>query len=163
MITQGLMKELEHEGAQTKRILERVPMDFFTWKPHEKSREIGALALHVAQTPAWASRIVSTPEININTMVRETPDIKTAYDLVLISENAVQQAIKDLQKATDEDMMAMWTLKKGEHTFFSLPRVAAIRAIAINHLIHHRGQLTVYLRLLDIPVPGIYGPSADEA
>jgi len=162
MITQGLIKELEHEGSQTKKVLERIPMDFFTWKPHQKSREIGALALHVAEIPAWASRIVTTPEINIDTMVREVPDIKTAYDLVLISEKSVQQAIADLQKANDEDMMAMWTLKKGEHTVFSLPRVAAIRAMAMSHLIHHRGQLTVYLRLLDISVPGIYGPSADE-
>lgn len=162
MIRQALTREIEHEGSQTKRVLERIPMDFFTWKPHGKSKEIGELALHVAQIPVWASRIVTLPGVNIDTMVREIPDIKTSYDLVLASERAVQQAVDDLQKATDEDMMAVWTLKKGEHTVFSLPRVAAIRAMAMNHLIHHRGQLTVYLRLLDIPVPGIYGPSADE-
>lgn len=162
MIRQGLIKEIEHEGLNTKKVLERIPMDFFTWKPHTKSREIGALALHVAEIPSWTSRIVTTPEVNIATLVRETPDIKTPYDLVLVSERNVQQAIEDLQNAKDEDMMAMWTLKKGEHTVFSLPRVAAIRAMAMSHLIHHRGQLSVYLRLLDIPVPGIYGPSADE-
>jgi uncharacterized damage-inducible protein DinB len=162
MIRQALMKEIEHEGSQTKKILERVPIDFFTWKPHEKSRQIGALALHVAQIPSWTSRIVTTPEVNIDTMVREVPDIKTAYDLVLVSERNIQKAIEDLQNASDEDMMAMWTLKKGEHTVFTLPRVAAIRAMAMNHLLHHRGQLTVYLRLLDVPVPGMYGPSADE-
>ena len=77
-------------------------------------------------------------------------------------ETNVQKAIGDLQSATDEYIMAIWTLKKGEHTVFTLPRVAAIRGMSMNHLIHHRGQLTVYLRLLDIPVPGIYGPSADE-
>jgi uncharacterized damage-inducible protein DinB len=162
MIRQALMKEIEHEGSQTKKILERVPIDFFTWKPHEKSRETGALALHVAQIPSWTSRIVTTPEVNIDTMVREVPDIKTAYDLVLVSERNIQKAIEDLQNAKDEDMMAMWTLKKGEHTVFTLPRVAAIRAMAMNHLLHHRGQLSVYLRLLDVPVPGMYGPSADE-
>jgi uncharacterized damage-inducible protein DinB len=162
MIRQALMKEIEHEGSNSRKVLERIPIDFFTWKPHEKSREIGALALHVAQIPSWTSRIVTTPEVNIDSMVREVPDIKTAYDLVLVSEKSVQQAIEDLQKATDEDIMTMWTLKKGEHTVFSLPRVAAIRSMAMNHLVHHRGQLTVYLRLLDVPVPGIYGPSADE-
>jgi uncharacterized damage-inducible protein DinB len=162
MIRQALMKEIEHEGSQTKRVLERIPMDFFTWKPHAKSKAIGELALHVAQIPAWTSRIVTAPEVNIATMHRDTPDIKTAYDLVLVSETSIQKAIEDLGNASDGDMMAMWTLKKGEHTVFSLPRVAAIRAMSMNHLIHHRGQLTVYLRLLDIAVPGIYGPSADE-
>ena len=162
MIRQGLIKEIEHEGLNTKKVLERIPMDFYTWRPHAKSREIGALALHVAEIPAWTSRIVTTPEVNIDTLVRETPDIKTPYDLVLVSERNIQKAIEDLQNAKDEDMMGMWTLKKGEQTVFSLPRVAAIRAMSMSHLIHHRGQLSVYLRLLDIPVPGIYGPSADE-
>jgi uncharacterized damage-inducible protein DinB len=162
MIRQGLIKEIEHEGLNTKKVLERIPMDFYTWKPHAKSREIGALALHVAEIPAWTSRIVTTQEVNIDTLVRETPDIKTPYDLVLVSERNIQKAIEDLQNAKDEDMMAMWALKKGEHTVFTLPRVAAIRAVSMSHLIHHRGQLSVYLRLLDIPVPGIYGPSADE-
>jgi uncharacterized damage-inducible protein DinB len=162
MIRHALMKEIEYEGAQTKRVLERIPIDFFTWKPHEKSREIGALAIHVAQIPAWTSRILAAPEFDILTMNRVPPDIKTEHDLVLVSEENLQKAIEDLQKASDEDMMTIWTLRRGEQTVFSLPRVAAIRAMAMNHLVHHRGQLTVYLRLLDIPVPGIYGPSADE-
>lgn len=162
MIRQALMKEIEHEGSLTRKVLERIPIDSFTWKPHEKSREIGALAIHVAQIPAWTSRIVTTPEVNIDTLVRPVPDVKTTQDLALFSDTTIQNAIADLQKATDEDMMAIWTLKKGEHTVFTLPRAAAIRAMAMNHLVHHRGQLTVYLRLLDIPVPGMYGPSADE-
>jgi uncharacterized damage-inducible protein DinB len=162
MIRQALIKEIEHEGAQTKKILERVPVDKFNWKPHEKSREIGALAIHVAQLPSWTSRALSTSEFDMATMKRQTPEIKIADDLVKISEDNIQKAIEDLQKASDEEIMTMWTFKRGGHVIFTLPRAAVIRSMAMNHLIHHRGQLSVYLRLLDIPVPGMYGPSADE-
>jgi uncharacterized damage-inducible protein DinB len=162
MVREGMMKELEHEGNQTKRILERIPIDKFSWKPHQKSKEIGQLGIHVAQIPTWGSRILTTPEFNLATFKREMPQINSTDDLVKLSTHSVQQAIADLQKATDEDMLAMWTLRMGDHVVFSLPRVAAIRSMCISHLIHHRGQLSVYLRLLDVPVPGIYGPSADE-
>lgn len=144
-------------------MLERIPIDKFNWKPHDKSREIGALAIHVAQLPSWASRALTSSEFDILTMKREVPEIKTAEDLVKILEASVSKAVEDLQKASDEDMMTTWTFKRGEHVVFSLPRAAVIRSMAMNHLIHHRGQLSVYLRLLDIPVPGMYGPSADEA
>ena len=145
-----------------KKILERVPVDHFNWKPHEKSREIGLLAIHVAQIPSWASRTLASSEFDMATMKREVPEIKTADDLVKILEDNVQKAVEDLKKASDDDMMATWTFRRGDHVIFSLPRAAVIRSMAMNHLIHHRGQLSVYLRLLDIPVPGMYGPSADE-
>jgi uncharacterized damage-inducible protein DinB len=162
MIRQGIIREMEHEGAQTKRILERIPVDKFNWKPHEKSKEIGLLAIHVAQIPSWASRALASSEFDMTTMKREVPEIKTADDLVKISEDNIRKAVEDLQNASDEAMMAMWTFRRGDHVIFSLPRAAVIRSMAMNHLIHHRGQLSVYLRLLDIPVPGMYGPSADE-
>lgn len=162
MIRQALTKEIQHEGGQTKKMLERIPMDQFTWKPHEKSREIGPLAIHIAQTPAWTSRILAAADFDMLTFKRVTPEIKSASDLVNISESNIQKAVEDLQKATDDDMMQMWTFKRGDQVIFSLPRAAAIRALAMNHLIHHRGQLSVYLRLLNIPVPGMYGASADE-
>jgi uncharacterized damage-inducible protein DinB len=162
MIRHGIIREIEHEGAQTKKILKRVPVDNFNWKPHEKSREVGLLAIHVAQLPAWTSRALASAEFDMATMKREIPEIKTADDLVKISEANIQKAVEDLQKASDEDMMAMWTFKRGDHVIFTLPRAAVIRSMAMNHLIHHRGQLSVYLRLLNIPVPGMYGPSADE-
>jgi uncharacterized damage-inducible protein DinB len=162
MIRQGLIREIEHEGSQTKKILERIPIDNFAWKPHEKSRPIGELAIHVAQIPAWTSRALTTSEVDILTFQRPVPEIKTAEDLVKFSEANVQKAIEDLQKATDEDIMTRWTLRRGEHVVFTLPRAAVIRNMAMNHLIHHRGQLSVYLRLLNVPVPGMYGPSADE-
>ena len=162
MIRQALIREIEYEGSQTKKVLERIPVDKFNWKPHEKSKEIGALAIHVAQIPSWTSRALASSEFDMATMKREVPEIKTADDLVKISETNIQKAIEDLQKASDEDMMAMWTFRRGDQVVFSLPRAAVIRSMAMNHLVHHRGQLTVYLRLLNIPVPGIYGPSADE-
>jgi len=162
MIRQGLANEIRHEGGQTKKMLERIPMDKFGWKPHEKSREIGPLAIHVAQTPAWTSRILAAEDFDMLTFKRVTPEIKSVDDLVKVSESNIQKAVDDLQKASDEDMMQMWTFKRGDQVIFSLPRVAAIRAFAMNHLVHHRGQLSVYLRLLNIPVPGMYGASADE-
>lgn len=162
MIRQGMIKEMQHEASQTKRMLERIPVDQFNWKPHEKSRAIGQLAIHVAQIPAWTSRILTSTDFDIMTFRREVPEVKTADDLISISESNVQKAIEDLQNASDEQMFAPWTFRRGDHIILSLPRVAAIRSMAINHLVHHRGQLSVYLRLLNIPVPGMYGASADE-
>jgi len=162
MIRQGLIREIQHEGAQTNKMLERIPIDNFSWKPHERSREIGPLAIHIAQTPAWTSRILAAADFDMLTFKREIPEIKSADDLVKISETNIQKAIDDLQKSSDEDMMTTWTFRRGDKAVFSLPRAAAIRTLAMNHLVHHRGQLSVYLRLLNIPVPGMYGPSADE-
>ena len=163
MIKQAMLNEIEHEGAQTKRMLERVPVDKFHWKPHDKSREIGQLAVHVAQIPAWTSRVLAAPDFDMMTFKRDVPEIKSADDLIKISDANIQKAIQDIENAKDEDMMVMWTFKRGDQIIFTLPRVAAIRNMAMNHLVHHRGQLSVYLRLLNIPVPGMYGPSADEA
>jgi uncharacterized damage-inducible protein DinB len=162
MIRQGMIREIEHEGSQTKKILERIPIDKFNWKPHEKSREIGQLAIHVAQIPAWASRVLAATNFDMMSFKREFPEIKSTDDLIKISNANIQKAIDDLQKANDEDMMMMWTFRRGDQIIFTLPRAAVIRSMAMNHLIHHRGQLSVYLRLLNIPVPGMYGPSADE-
>jgi uncharacterized damage-inducible protein DinB len=162
MLKQILANEIRHEGSQTKRLLERIPVDNFDWKPHEKSREIGKLALHVAEIPKWTSRIITTPEVDIITLDRQFPEVHSAQDLVNFSEANIQQAVEDLQNANEDDLMKMWTLRRGEQVVFTMPRAAVIRAMAMNHLLHHRGQLTVYLRLLNIPVPGMYGPSADE-
>ena len=160
MVRQGMMKEIEHEGAETKKMLERVPFDKFNWKPHEKSKTLGELATHVAEIPRWTSRILTSTDFTAGGY--KPTEVKSTDDLVKLSETLVQKAIADLQAASDEDMMTLWSLKFGEHVVFTLPRVAAIRAMSISHMIHHRGQLSVYLRLLDIPVPGMYGPSADE-
>jgi uncharacterized damage-inducible protein DinB len=155
-----MTREIEHEGSQTKKILERVPFDKFSWKPHDKSRELGKLAIHIAETPKWISRILTATEFDVVTL--KPTEVNSTEELVKLSEASTQKAIADLQNASDEEMMNMWTFRRGDHVIFTLPRAAAIRNLGMNHLIHHRGQLSVYLRLLNIPVPGMYGPSADE-
>lgn len=163
MIKQALMKEIEHEGVQTKKVLERIPFDHFDWQPHPKSRPIGKLAIHVAEVPRWTSRAVTLPEFDIAATPIQLPEVADADQLVRLSNRNIENALADLEKATDEELMTLWTFRRGPSIVFTLPRAAVIRAMAMNHLVHHRGQLTVYLRLLNIPVPGLYGPSADES
>ena len=162
MIRHAMIREIEHEGSQTKKILERIPFNKFGWKPHEKSREIGKLAVHVAEIPRWASRIVTTNEFDPIAARLTLSEVHNNEELIKLSEIIIQKAIEDLKNASDEAMMEPWTFKRNGQPFFTLPRAAAVRAMAMNHLVHHRGQLTVYLRLLNISVPGLYGPSADE-
>jgi uncharacterized damage-inducible protein DinB len=162
MVRQALINELKHEGAQTRKMLERIPFDKFNWKPHEKSKELGKLAIHVAEIPGWVSRSLSTSEFDMATMKRQTPELQSKEDLLKLLDDSIQNAVNDLENANDADMGVMWTFKRGDHVIFTLPRVAVIRSMALSHLVHHRGQLSVYLRLLDVPVPGMYGPSADE-
>ena len=162
MIKQAIMNEIKHEGASTKKLLERVPFDKFDWKPHERSMLLGKLAVHIAEIPRWSSRILSATEFDF-TKANYTPaEVHSTEELVKLSESNIQNALNDFNAAKDEDLMAPWTFRRGEHVIFTLPRVAAIRTLAMNHLLHHRGQLSVYLRLLNIPIPGMYGPSADE-
>ena len=157
-----MIREIQHEGSQTKRMLAKIPLDNFSWKPHEKSREIGALAIHVAQIPSWTSRILAASDFDMLVFKREIPEIKSPDDLIRISDSNIQKAIEDLEKANDDELMAKWSFRRGDQVIFALPRIGAIRNMSMNHLIHHRGQLSVYLRLLNIPVPGMYGASADE-
>lgn len=163
MIRASLIREIEHEGTQTKRILERVPFEKFDWKPHEKSMSLGRLAVHIAEIPRWTSRILSSTDFDIASVNYQPTPLTSTEELVQLSDEKIQKAVVDLQAAKDEDMMVIWTLRRGDQTRFALPRAAVIRAMAMNHLVHHRGQLSVYLRLLNVPVPGIYGPSADES
>ena len=162
MIKQAMINEIKHEGAQTKKLLERVPFDKFDWSPHEKSMKLGRLAVHVAEIPRWSSRILSAPEFDFTKAEYKQAEVQSTEELVQLSENNIQKALDDFNAAKDEDLMASWTFRRGEHVIFTLPRAAAIRTLAMNHLLHHRGQLSVYLRLLHIPIPGMYGPSADE-
>ena len=162
MIKQAMINEIKHEGAQTKKLLERVPFDKFDWSPHEKSMKLGKLAVHVAEIPRWSSQILSAPEFDFTKAGYKQAEVYSTEELVQLSENNIQKALDDFNAAKDEDLMASWTFRRGEHVIFTLPRAAAIRTLAMNHLLHHRGQLSVYLRLLNIPIPGMYGPSADE-
>lgn len=162
MLNQPILSELQHEAAQTKKMLEKVPYDHFDWNPHQKSMNLGRLAAHVAELPGWITMIVTTGELDFSTFDYKPYKAKSTEDLAQFFNQNVQQALEALQGTSDETLLAPWTLRNGEHIIFTLPRIAAIRSMAMNHLIHHRGQLSVFLRLLDIPIPGMYGPSADE-
>jgi len=154
-------QEIDREGATTKRVLERVPADRLAWKPHPKSMSLGRLALHVAQTPgtiaSWALK-------DVFEMTGPPPEQepKSTAQILAAHDESVKTAKDVLQTLGDAGLQRQWELKGGGATIMKMPKVALFRAVALNHWIHHRGQLSVYLRLLDVPVPSIYGPSADE-
>ncbi len=158
----GLMAELKHEAAGTRKILEKVPQDKFDWKPHDKSMIIGRLAAHIAEIPVWINRIVEANEFDFNTMPLQRNTCEDTAALLKVFEDRQAAALAALQNVTDEMLQEKYILRRGEQVVYELPRKVLMRSIAYNHIIHHRGQLSVYLRLLDVPVPGMYGPSADE-
>lgn len=163
-IVESLLPEYDHELATTRRVLERVPEVEFAWKPHAKSMSLGQLAGHVANMPFWLSMTLKASFYDLQAGDKEaTLAEPPSRDLLLQAFDArVKEARASLATATDAEMMAPWTLKSGDHEIFTIPRIAAVRSFVMNHLIHHRGQLSVYLRLKDVPVPAIYGPTADE-
>ncbi len=155
------LAEFDHEMAGTRRSLERVPEDQFGWAPHEKSMTLHKLASHLANVPSWVGMTLATEELDVSGPFEE-PKAETTAGLVALFDTACKEARAALESATAEDLSVAWTLKAGDDVFFSMPRVAVVRSFVFNHMIHHRGQLTVYLRLLGVPVPALYGPSADE-
>lgn len=161
-LNKPLLQELEQEAKNTRKILERVPEEHFGWKPHEKSFSLGRLATHIAELAGYISTTINTDELNFAAREYKPYTAASSSELLKIFDNNISQATEDLQKTTDEDFLKSWKMRNGEQVFFELPKIAVLRAMAFSHLIHHRGQLTVYLRLLNVPVPGIYGPSADE-
>jgi len=162
MLNQSFIAELKHEAASTKRILERVPEGKFDWRPHPKSMSLGRLAAHVAELPGFLNSILTVDEFDFARGDYKPSPASTPQELMNVFEQKLDEVVQTLQNTTDERMQASFTLRSGDHVLATLPRVVAIRSMALNHIIHHRGQIAVYLRLLDIPVPGMYGPSADE-
>lgn len=158
-ISETLLPELDIEMATTRKVLERIPTDKGKWKPHPKSFSLGHLTQLVATMPGWLTSTIRDREINLASASPYTYE-KTEALLNLFDKN-VGEARKAIAEAKDADFMVPWSLKHGDHVIFTLPRVAVVRQ-TINHLVHHRGQLTVYMRMLDVPVPSIYGPTADE-
>lgn len=163
MIANGFINELQYESISSRKILERVPTDKMDWKPHVKSMSFGQLAAHMAEIPGYISLVLTQDELDLANRNNAPAVAKNTEELLQIFDTKIAAALADLQECDDASMMQEWTLRHGEHVIFKLPRVAALRSFAFSHFIHHRGQLAVYLRLLDIPVPSIYGPSADEA
>ena len=162
MLNQAFIPELKHEAASTRKLLERVPTDKFDWKPHEKSMTLGRLASHIAEIPDWMTATLTTEELDFAKGGYKPTVPATKEELLEKFEQSYTKALETLTSATDETLRGLWTLKNGDHVIFTMPRIATLRSFVMNHFIHHRGQLTVYLRLLNIPVPGMYGPSADE-
>ena len=158
----AFIAELKHETALTKKILERVPIDQKDWKPHEKSMSIGRLATHIAETIAWVSTIRNIDDFDFMAKPFKFHVAGSQEELLQIFQTNLDNAIADLSAMTDEDFEKIWTVRRGEQVVYQLPKKIAVRGWAFNHQFHHRGQLSVYLRLLNVPVPGMYGPSADE-
>jgi uncharacterized damage-inducible protein DinB len=162
-IKDAFLAELKFETDSTRKMLERVPMDKKEWKPDEKSMSVGRLATHIAETFSWISEITGRDEFNFMTDYKHRDRVETDNaGLLSLFDKTVSEAVSSLEKTSDEDFAKIWTVKAGEKVMSAFPKKVAIRGWAFSHLIHHRGQLSVYLRLLGIPVPGMYGPSADE-
>jgi uncharacterized damage-inducible protein DinB len=162
-ISQSLLPEFDQEMAGTRRVLERVPADKFSWGPHDKSMNFNRLAVHVAELPAWATMTLNTSELDFAATPYAPAKAETTEDLLAIFDKSAGEARTALAGASDEELFKPWTLRNGDQVFFTMPKVAVLRGFVMNHIIHHRAQLTVYLRLNDIPVPALYGPSADES
>jgi len=158
-IAETLLPEFDQEMATTRRVIERVPAAKGEWKPHAKSFSLGHLAQLVAGMPGWITNAVS--ETSLNLAAYPGYSYETTETLLKSFDKHVKEARQALTAARDSDFQVEWSLKQGDQVFFSAPRGVIVRQ-HINHLVHHRGQLTVYLRLLDVPVPSIYGPTADE-
>jgi uncharacterized damage-inducible protein DinB len=156
-----LLPEFDHEMTVTRKVLERVPDDKHEWKPHPKSFSLGALATHVANLPTWGTETLTKSEIDVGGNPTAEPLASTA-DILAAFDRNVAAARNALTRKTDAELAAMWSLRRNGKTLFSMPKTAVWRSFVVSHLIHHRAQLTVYLRLLDVPIPSIYGPSADE-
>jgi uncharacterized damage-inducible protein DinB len=156
-----IVNELEHEAGTTRRLLQRLPQDRLGWQPHVKSMTLGRLATHIAEIPGWVSSILEKDEVDMSGGYTPQTGISPA-EIQAMFDKSVAQATDMMKRQTPERLMAVWRLKKDGKVLLEMPRIGVIRAVLMNHLIHHRGQLSVYLRLLDVPIPSIYGPSADQ-
>ena len=162
-IKDAFIAELKHESSLTKKMLEKVPMDKKDWRPHERSMTLGRLATHVAENLHWIPDIIHIDDFDFMKDYNFKPvTAASSEELLQIFQTNLDKAIGDLSSMTDDDLNKTWTIRRGEQVMSSTPKKVAIRGWAFSHMIHHRGQLSVYLRLLDVPVPGMYGPSADE-
>ncbi len=160
-ILDSFLAELEQESNTTRRVLERVPEEKLGWKPHEKSMSLGELGLHVATIPGGLAQAMVNDNLEVAGHPSQ-PAAKSKAELLAAFEESIKTAKQVIGGFDDQKAMGTWKITANGNALLALPRVAAVRGVMLNHLYHHRGQLTVYLRLLNIPVPSIYGPSADE-
>lgn len=161
-IAESLLPEFDHEMATTRSLLERVPAEDAEWKPHPKSYSMADLALHIATLPGLGAEIITKEETVIDPTKSIVPPFTTTEAMLELFDGAVAQLRAALENVSGEAMGEVWTFRAGDHVISALPRAASYRSIFLNHLVHHRGQLSVYLRLRDVPLPPIYGPTADS-
>jgi uncharacterized damage-inducible protein DinB len=164
-IGQSMLPEFDQEMQSTRKVLERLPDEKWSWKPHDKSGTLGWYAWHISSLPGWTTMTINTEELDyapVGKPAFQPPKVENRKDALEIFDKEAAEARAALATVSDEDMMKGWTLLAGGQKIFTMPRIACIRGMVMNHLIHHRAQLTVYYRLLEVPVPGLYGPSGDE-
>ena len=163
-MTDALLAEIDQEGKTTKRVLERLPDEKLTWKPHPKSMTLGQLAMHVATLPGGIARALTKDVMDLLAVGADSAQAQpnSSAELMAALEEGLKAAKQVIAGFDDQMMMGTWKITRGEQELMAAPRAMAARFIMLNHWYHHRGQLSVYMRLLDIPVPSIYGPSADE-
>jgi uncharacterized damage-inducible protein DinB len=160
-IADGLIQELESEAATTRRVLERVPAEHFDWRPSPRSRSLGQLALHIATTPGGVAALAAQNPAEVPRFPEETGP-SSVTDLLAALERSLAEARSIVGTMDDAALNEVWRVTAGGREVMAVPRVAFLRSVMLNHWYHHRGQLTVYLRELGVPIPSIYGPSADE-
>jgi|ERR1041385_260934 uncharacterized damage-inducible protein DinB len=160
-LSQSILPEFDHEMENTRKSLERIPEDKLSFKPHAKSMTLGGLATHLATINHWAEAILGLDSFDVSTAPPNS-EIKSRAELLAAFDKNTANARKSIADATDAHLLKPWSLTAGGKTIFTMPRVAVVRSFLLNHTIHHRAQLGVYFRLNDVPVPSIYGPSADE-
>ena len=158
--TEELLKELKQEGAVTRRYLERVPFDRVEFQPNEKAEKLGRLAVHVAEIIAWWNECISHDQLDFIDF--EPKDIKSSVELLRYFDDLLLEAVRALSTSKDSDLEKEWSMRHGKEIYFTLPKRQVLRIFCMNHLVHHRAQLGVYLRLLNIAVPATYGPSSDD-
>jgi uncharacterized damage-inducible protein DinB len=164
-IGQMMLGEFDQEMQGTRKVLERCPDEKWNWKPHEKSGTVGWLAGHIATMPGWIGVTLTTNELDyapVDGPAYTPPKTDNRKELLAVFDQNVKEARAALSTVSDQEIMKPWKLLAGGQEIFTMPRVACLRGMVLNHIIHHRAQLTVYFRLLNIAVPGLYGPSADE-
>lgn len=161
-IADAFVAELTQEGAGTRRALERIPDALLGWQPHTKSMSMGRLASHMAEIPKWMVSILSVDEYVMDMESYEPYVAASTAELVQVWDANLALGLEKLKGMSDDDMLRMWQMRISGNPVLEMPKLAVVRSMILNHLIHHRGQLTVYLRLNDVAVPALYGPSADE-
>ena len=162
-IAQRMLAEMQQEGIATRKILAAVPMDKKDWQPHEKSMKVSVLARHLAEIQGWPKETVQMDVLDFAAMDYTPKPVNSSEELLEIFDKGMEKAKEILETASDEEMAKPWTMRNGEIIYFTMPKEQVMRTWVLNHSVHHRAQLGVYLRLLGVPVPGTYGPTADES